>query len=88
FLFWEATSVFSYLLIGHYTGRLASRGATLQALIVTTAGGLAMLVGLVLLAQAAGTASLTKLLGLAPHGTVVTIAIMLILVGALSKSAI
>ncbi|GAB3045689.1 Na+/H+ antiporter subunit A [Parafrigoribacterium mesophilum] len=88
FLFWEATSVFSYLLIGHYTGRLASRGAALQALIVTTAGGLAMLVGLVLLAQAAGTASLTKLLGLAPHGTAVTIAIMLILVGALSKSAI
>src|SRR6185312_13733545 len=88
YLFWEATSVFSYLLIGHYTGRLASRGAALQALIVTTAGGLAMLVGLVMLADSAGTASLAQLVHLAPHGAVVTVAIMLILVGALSKSAL
>ncbi|HRN29662.1 MAG TPA: proton-conducting transporter membrane subunit, partial [Terrimesophilobacter sp.] len=36
FIFWEATSVFSYLLIGHYTGRRASRSAALQTLIVTT----------------------------------------------------
>jgi multicomponent Na+:H+ antiporter subunit A len=88
YLFWEATSVFSYLLIGHYTGRLASRGAALQALIVTTAGGLAMLVGLVMLAGSAGTASLAQLVRLAPHGAIVTVAITLILVGALSKSAL
>ena len=88
FIFWEATSVFSYLLIGHYTGRLASRGAALQALIVTTAGGLAMLVGLVMLAEGAGTANLSELVALAPQGTMVTIAVMLILIGALSKSAI
>ena len=88
FIFWEATSVFSYLLIGHYIGRLASRGAALQALIVTTAGGLAMLVGLVMLAESAGTANLSELIDLAPQGTIVTIAVMLILVGALSKSAI
>ena len=88
YLFWEATSVFSYLLIGHYTGRLASRGAALQALIVTTAGGLAMLIGLVMLAESAGTASLARLVQLAPHGPIVTVAIMLILVGALSKSAL
>jgi multicomponent Na+:H+ antiporter subunit A len=30
FIFWEATSVLSYLLIGHYAGRKASRGAALQ----------------------------------------------------------
>jgi multicomponent Na+:H+ antiporter subunit A len=88
FIFWEATSVFSYLLIGHYIGRLASRGAALQALIVTTAGGLAMLVGLVMLAEGAGTANLSELVDLAPQGTMTTIAVMLILVGALSKSAI
>ncbi|MFM2354199.1 MAG: hypothetical protein RLZZ608_1605, partial [Actinomycetota bacterium] len=50
FVLWEATSIFSYLLIGHYTHRKASRGAALQALITTTFGGLVMLVGLVLLA--------------------------------------
>ncbi len=88
FIFWEATTVFSYLLIGHYTGRLASRGAALQALIVTTAGGLAMLVGLVMLAETAGTPTLSRLVELAPRGTTVTIAILLIIVGALSKSAI
>ncbi|GAA1223612.1 Na+/H+ antiporter subunit A [Rhodoglobus aureus] len=88
FILWEATTVFSYLLIGHYTGRLASRGAAMQALIVTTAGGLTMLVGLVLLAERTGTPSLSRLIELAPEGTPVTIAIMLILVGALSKSAI
>jgi multicomponent Na+:H+ antiporter subunit A len=55
FIFWEATSVLSYLLIGHYTGRKESRGAALQALTVTTFGGLAMLVGLVVLVADAGT---------------------------------
>lgn len=88
YIFWEATTVFSYLLIAHYTGRLASRGAAMQALIVTTAGGLAMLVGFVMLAERSGTASLAKLVEIAPDGTLVTVAIMLIIVGALSKSAI
>lgn len=88
FVFWEATSVFSYLLIGQYTGRRASRSAALQALIVTTAGGLVMLVGLVMVSVGAGTPSLSELTGLAPRGTGVTIAVILILVGALSKSAI
>jgi multicomponent Na+:H+ antiporter subunit A len=88
FVFWEATSVFSYLLIGHYTSKQASRGAALQALIVTTAGGLAMLVGLVVLAVEGGTSSLAGLVESPPSGTAVTVAIVLVLVGALSKSAL
>jgi multicomponent Na+:H+ antiporter subunit A len=88
FVFWEATSVFSYLLIGHYTAKQASRGAALQALIVTTAGGLAMLVGLVILAVQGGTSSLSQLVEQPPTGTVVTVAVVLVLVGALSKSAL
>lgn len=88
FTFWEATTVFSYLLIAHYTNRLASRGAALQALIVTTAGGLAMLIGLVMLSVGTGTANLSELLGRAQHNSMTTVAIMLIIVGALSKSAI
>nr|WP_254281070.1 Na+/H+ antiporter subunit A [Frigoribacterium sp. VKM Ac-2836] len=88
FVFWEATSVFSYLLIGHYTAKQASRGAALQALIVTTAGGLAMLVGLVVLAVQGGTSSLSQLVEQPPTGTVVTVAVVLVLVGALSKSAL
>lgn len=88
FIFWEATSVFSYLLIGHYTGRRASRSAALQALIVTTLGGLVMLVGLVLLHAVTGLTSLEALIELGAAGPAVTVAIVLILVGALSKSAI
>jgi len=88
FVFWELTSVFSYLLIGHYQGRKASRGAALQALITTTLGGLVMLVGLVLLAQQAGSASIEVILAATPEGPLTTAAIVLVLVGALSKSAI
>jgi len=88
FVFWELTSVFSYLLIGHYQARKASRGAALQALITTTLGGLVMLVGLVLLAQQAGSASIPVIIATAPEGPLTTTAIILVLVGALSKSAI
>ncbi|WP_423918255.1 Na+/H+ antiporter subunit A [Frigoribacterium sp. 2-23] len=88
FVFWEATSVFSYLLIGHNTGKQASRSAALQALIVTTAGGLAMLVGLVMLSVAGGTSSLSALVASPPSGTAVTVAVILVLAGALSKSAL
>lgn len=54
FVFWEATSVVSFLLIGfdHHKGE--SRAAAVQALLVTGAGGLAMLAGLILAGLAAG----------------------------------
>ena len=55
YVFWELTTVFSYLLIGHDPTRRASRRAALQALIVTTFGGLAMLVGILMLGSHAGT---------------------------------
>lgn len=88
FTFWELTSVLSYLLIGHYTQRRESRGAALQALLVTTLGGLAMLVGLVLLQFAGSTTSISELVAYPPSGPVVTTAIMLILAGAVTKSAL
>ena len=88
FVFWEATSVLSYLLIGHYTGKKASRAAALQALLVTTLGGLVMLVGLVLLAVDTGTSSLSGIIAASPSSTVAIVAIMLVLIGAASKSAI
>lgn len=87
-MFWEITSVLSYLLIGFYHRRAASRRAALQALLVTTLGGLVMLIGVVLLVVASGTTSMAAILAHPPHGGVVDAAIVLILVGALSKSAI
>ena len=47
----ELTTVFSYLLVGHNPTFTANRRAALTALIVTTFGGLAMLVGIVLLTR-------------------------------------
>ncbi|MGV8881825.1 MAG: Na+/H+ antiporter subunit A [Rhodoglobus sp.] len=88
FVFWEATSILSYLLIGHSTARKTSRGAALQALLVTTFGGLAMLVGLVILAVTTGTSSLSGIIAAAPSDGLAIAAVMLVLVGALSKSAI
>jgi multicomponent Na+:H+ antiporter subunit A len=87
-MFWELTSILSYLLIGHYHRRGASRRAALQALLVTTLGGLAMFIGVVFLAVDAGTSSMSRILELAPTGPLVDAAIVLLLVGALSKSAI
>jgi multicomponent Na+:H+ antiporter subunit A len=45
YVFWELTTVLSFLLVGHDGDRLGSRRAAMDALIVTTVGGLAMLVG-------------------------------------------
>jgi multicomponent Na+:H+ antiporter subunit A len=87
-MLWEVTSILSYLLIGHYHGRGASRRAALQALLVTTLGGLVMLIGVVLLVVETGTTSLSGILEIAPTGQVVDAALVLLLVGALSKSAI
>ena len=67
FIFWEITTVLSYLLIGYSAHRLSARRAALQALIVTTFGGLAMLVGMVLLGDAAGTFRLSEILAMAPQ---------------------
>ena len=89
FVFWELTSVFSYLLVGHYTGRRASRGAAMQALIVTVFGGLVMLVGFVVLHAATGTARLSEIVAAPPafDGLVIT-AVLLVLVGVATKSAL
>lgn len=88
FVFWELTTVFSYLLIGHDPTRRANRGAAQTALIVTTTGGLAMLLGIVALGEISGTYSLSELLLDPPAGTLATAGALLMLVGALSKSAL
>lgn len=87
YAFWEMTTVFSYLLIGHDSSRRANRAAAMTALIVTTAGGLAMLVGIVTLGLTTGTFRLQAILAAAPTGAAVTAAALLMLVGALTKSA-
>ena len=96
YLFWELTTVFSFLLIGHYHDRQPSRRAAMQAITVTTFGGLAMLAGLLMLGMApGGSFRLGELVTrLADHtlgpdlpaGYLIT-AVVLVLLGALTKSA-
>ncbi|MEH3032647.1 MAG: Na+/H+ antiporter subunit A [Aeromicrobium erythreum] len=88
YVFWELTTVLSYLLIGHNPERRANRRAAMNALLVTTFGGLAMLVGFVVLGREAGTARLTEIVADPPTGAATTVAVLLILVGAISKSAL
>lgn len=61
FVFWELTSISSYLLIGYKHKYEDSRAAALKALVVTGAGGLAMLAGFVLLALAGGSWQISAL---------------------------
>nr|WP_092536961.1 hydrogen gas-evolving membrane-bound hydrogenase subunit E [Amycolatopsis arida] len=84
---WELTTVCSFLLIGEDGERRAARRAATQALLVTAAGGLAMLLGLILLGTAAGTFRISALLADPPRGGVVPVALLLVLLGAFTKSA-
>lgn len=87
YLFWELTSVTSYLLIGFDDRKGSARGAALQAILVTGGGGLAMLGGFVVLGNAAGTYSISEILDRPPSGTAVGVALVLVLLGAFTKSA-
>lgn len=84
---WELTSVTSYLLIGRDQKSSAQRSAALQALLVTGAGGLAMLAGFVVLAQAGGTWSMSALIADPPSGGSVGVGLALVLAGVFTKSA-
>ena len=90
FVFWELTTITSFLLIGYSHENATARRAALQGLLVTGAGALAMLAGFVVLGQAVGTFSLREMLAAPevfadhPHYTAV---VVLVLLGAFTKSA-
>ena len=90
FVFWELTSISSYLLIGYKHKEEYARDAALQALLITGGGGLALLAGLLLMGGVAGSYDLVTLLGsgdvLKSHPLYAAM-LVLILVGAFTKSA-
>lgn len=90
FVFWELTSLSSYLLIGFEHGRSAARKGALQALLVTGTGGLALLAGLLLMGMVGGSMELSELLNqgelIRSHQLYLPI-LLLILAGAFTKSA-
>ena len=89
FIFWELTGFTSFLLIGFEHERDDARSAALQALIVTGAGGLALLAAGVLLFDVSGSTSLSVM---APGGSVAAhpfypVIASLVLLAAFTKSA-
>ncbi len=90
FVFWELTSISSYLLIGFYHEREASRKSALQALLITAGGGLALLAGILIIGEVSGTYGINELLGqseiLRSSPLYLTI-LILVLIGAFTKSA-
>jgi len=89
-VFWEATSVSSFLLIGFWNRREDAREGARMALTITGAGGLALLGGVVLIGHIVGSFSLDAVLAsgttLRAHPLYVP-ALVLVLLGAFTKSA-
>ncbi|HSJ38841.1 MAG TPA: Na+/H+ antiporter subunit A [Planococcus sp. (in: firmicutes)] len=90
YLFWELTSISSFLLIGYWYTRDRSRFGALKSMMITVFGGLMMLGGFVLLGIMGDTYSIRELISLAPelatHDFFIW-ALVLILLGAFTKSA-
>ncbi|MFC0202180.1 putative monovalent cation/H+ antiporter subunit A [Paracoccus rhizosphaerae] len=90
FVFWEVTTIASYLLIGFNADSAKSRRSALQALLLTGTGGLVMLGGMIILGNVAGTFELSRILQMGDmiraHPWYMGI-LLLFLAGAFTKSA-
>jgi NADH:ubiquinone oxidoreductase subunit 5 (subunit L)/multisubunit Na+/H+ antiporter MnhA subunit/multisubunit Na+/H+ antiporter MnhB subunit len=90
FIFWEMTTISSALLIAHNFQQQDARSAASLALMITAAGGLCLLAGIVLLAQLSGTDQFQKLALNSSHilaQDTHRVALVLLLIGAFTKSA-
>ena len=88
--FWELTSLFSFLLIGYWHHNAAAREGARMALVVTSAGGLCLFAGVLLVGRMVGSYDLDLVLAsgdfIRAHDLYLP-ALILILLGALTKSA-
>ena len=89
-MFWELTSISSFLLIGYWKHLPAARQGARMALSITGGGGLALLGGVILLGHIVGSYDLTTIL--ASNAAILDhdlypVALVLILLGAFTKSA-
>ena len=89
YLFWELTSISSFLLIAYWSNRDASRFGALKSMMITVAGGLMMLGGFVLIWMMGDSFSIRELIaaGDLSQYDYFTLALVLILLGAFTKSA-
>ena len=89
-VFWELTSLTSFLLIGYWHHRADARRGARMAFTVTATGGLCLMVGVLVLGHIVGSYDLEEVLAAGPqiraHALYVP-ALVLIALGALTKSA-
>ncbi len=89
-VFWELTSISSFLLVGYWSNYEAAQRGSRMALTITGMGGLAMLGGFILLGQITGTYQIDQILTMTDqiqsHALFVP-TLLLILLGAFTKSA-
>jgi multicomponent K+:H+ antiporter subunit A len=89
-VFWELTSISSFLLVGYWGHKAEARAGARMALAVTGGGGLVLLAGVVLLGQMGGSYDLSVLFERVPQiraHTLFPLATVLILIGCFTKSA-
>ncbi|WP_235979952.1 monovalent cation/H+ antiporter subunit A [Croceibacterium atlanticum] len=89
-VFWELTSLSSFLLIGFWRHLPEGRQGARMALAVTGGGGLALIAGMVLLGNIAGSYNLTEILSsreIVQASPLYPVALVLILLGCFTKSA-
>ncbi|MCO8254631.1 DUF4040 domain-containing protein [Haladaptatus sp. AB618] len=99
FVFWELTSLTSFVLIGHYSDRPSAQYAARKSMLITVAGGLFMLIGFLLIHNVTGTYAMFGPNGILTPANVANAseqlhsnglfvpALVLIAVGAAAKSA-
>ena len=90
YVFWELTSVSSFLLIAYWYEREKSRYGAQKSMLITIFGGLAMLAGFIMLAMISDTYSIREMVrsaALFPSQPLFIPAMILILIGAFTKSA-
>ena len=89
FVFWEGTSITSYLLIGFNDDDKKARDGSRRAFLVTGLGGLAMLLGIIILGTTAGTYTISEIVAANDlvDKPLYPIVLILILLGAFTKSA-
>ena len=89
-IFWELTSISSFLLVGYWSNYDVAQRGSRMALTITGMGGLAMLGGFILLGQITGTYQIDQILTMSEHiqnHALFTPTLLLILLGAFTKSA-
>ena len=92
YMFWEITSISSFLLIGFWNNRSNSRYGAIKSMVITVFGGLSLLAGIVLLYLMTGSFNISEIITSVQQNSIIShplfmLGMICILLGAFTKSA-